>query len=393
MTDGINESNEDDFSNATSSTEDFFPAAAQTLPMELVLRILDAVALNCRDSCPARAVSLSLVSRAVRASVLPIIYDVLVLRIQSHDNDVGGWDDRGFDSVRVAFLSWLLCNPFAPPRRHIKHLVFHHSYMFSGSEIEPRTRAVADQDGSTSDASQAGVNQDPLPRWTLDNLVVAFPSDATELRIAGIQARVTHWLAGVVPHGDADWGSLSKRAVGLGNALHGGDPQSRNCVRIWTRPETADNQPLTASKLWAGALQYQQIDTANDNVGIAAPDDQRGVSVFIDLGEHEGFGELSDTLIDEMVAIFWNGGEDTYRVVLVYPTETQEEDLQLVARCLRTGPHHLAVELHERVYIAVSSWPDRSLMAKHPQSALARVIQLGVDPWEMGCRLVDFVLS
>jgi len=107
------------------------------LPIELFLDILHAaIVQNRRDELP-WCLSLSLISRTVRASVLPIVYENLFLDTTSRPgHEYTGRNGKEYKHVGLAFLSWLLHNPDAPPRRHIRHLIFRHEGGLSRRELK-----------------------------------------------------------------------------------------------------------------------------------------------------------------------------------------------------------------------------------------------------------------
>jgi len=355
--------------------------AASCLPIELVLHILELLAIELRDSNRAHAVSLSLVSRAVRKSILPLLYEVLVLRITGSGTGIVGWNGRKFDHIRLAFLSWLLCNPSVPPRHHIKHLVFHHSYMFSGRDLADR-----ENENASDSESESAL---PGRRWMIEDVIVTFPSDSTQLRMAGIHVRRVHWLTKYAPEGPMDL--LSTRAQLSGEALRDEDPLARNCLRFWTE-HIEGSETEQKPKLWTGVLQYQEIDPERGIAGRIASPDMRGIHIFLDIGAKDGFSELSSQLLEEIKSVFMADEKDVYQVVLVFAWDAPEEDLYKAARELHLNSGKHKERSLERIWLAKSTWANRCMMRSDPQTALARVIQIGLDPWDMGRRLSNFVV-
>jgi len=92
-------------------------SVAGELPIELVLSVVDhAIALH-RQEDPERSLSLSLVCRIVRASILPIVYKIVYIDIREKiKRDFTGWDGRIYQRPHFAFLSWLIHDPTGPPR-------------------------------------------------------------------------------------------------------------------------------------------------------------------------------------------------------------------------------------------------------------------------------------
>jgi len=108
------------------------------LPIELVLDIIrSAIVQNRMDELP-WCLSVSLVCHAVRASALPALYKVLFLStISAAGHAYTGWDGKEHKHVGPAFLSWLLHDRSAPPRRHIKDLIFRHQGILGRRELLP----------------------------------------------------------------------------------------------------------------------------------------------------------------------------------------------------------------------------------------------------------------
>lgn len=373
----IIEMQSDNFSTANFSSTDFSPAAAQILPMELVLRILDSLALENRDSHPAYAHSLSHVSRAVRTSVMPILYEVLVLNIRSSTGTIIGWDGRIFDHPAIAFLSWLLGDPSALPRRHVKHLVFNHSYAFSGSEIALPHRQ-SDDNRKRSPAAP-NPDHDSAPLWVLDSIIATFPSDIVSLRNAGIHARAVHWLAVMTPSIRPD--PLSSTALNIAARLYSVDPFAQSRVRFHTQPIHAVLSDRETDALWSTVVRYQEIDPAFNIGGPTKRQSVHGVRVFIDIDLEDGFAEIAGPLVNEIAAILDANPRTVKRVVLVCARDASHNVVRDLAGKLFVL---LPVYLHEHVWIARSSWPDRNFQNSDLLTTLGRLIQLGIDPWESG---------
>ena len=75
----------------------------QDLPIELVLRIIDILALDLRDSDPVRARSLVLISRSVRQNILPLLYEVFAVMIKA-PHRITGWDGESYSHPALSFL-------------------------------------------------------------------------------------------------------------------------------------------------------------------------------------------------------------------------------------------------------------------------------------------------
>jgi len=153
---------------------------AGNLPIELIWSILDAAIAQHRDAL-VWSPSLSLVCRSTREFVLPIVYEVVNLKVRDdHEHEFTGWDGRTHQDLHLAFLSWLLHDPTAPPRRHIKHLIFHSNDVSTANALE-----------WSSGSEIAGTTGDPGERLVVERLTVRFRSDASDLYHAGLRPRKT----------------------------------------------------------------------------------------------------------------------------------------------------------------------------------------------------------
>jgi len=89
--------------NRVASPESLFGC----MPMELILNIMDAAVVQHRRDNLCWSLTLSLVCSTVRATVLPIIYEVIFLDIEAdRQRDFVGWDGRTHKHAPLAFLSW-----------------------------------------------------------------------------------------------------------------------------------------------------------------------------------------------------------------------------------------------------------------------------------------------
>jgi len=140
--------------------------------MELILGIFEAAIAQYRRDQLHWGLSLSLVCRTVRIFILPITYEVLFLDINHHRKGAFiGWDGRAHEYPELAFLSWLIHDPSAPPRQHIKHLIFCHPTSFSQNDLQwagPR------------------VGSEPA-KWPFERLTIQYVQDLNALYGAGIR--------------------------------------------------------------------------------------------------------------------------------------------------------------------------------------------------------------
>jgi len=152
------------------------------LPIELVLHIIrSAIVQNRMDELP-WCLSVSLVCHAVRTSALPILYKVLFLStISAAGHAYTGWDGKEHKHVGLAFLTWLLHDRSAPPRHHIKHLMFRHQGVLGRGELLPaHPRAEAE-----------------AAEWPIQRLTVEHVDSMYSLRRMGLRPQQTFQIG---PH-------------------------------------------------------------------------------------------------------------------------------------------------------------------------------------------------
>jgi len=342
----------------------------QTLPIELVLRIIEALALDLCDSAPAHARPLFLISRAVRQSLLPLLYGALVIDADKTSRLVG----QPGAHPALSFLLWLLGTPSAEPRRHIKNLA-----LCTGSA------SVRHLFFSDTKASK--------PSWFLDNLILTTLGDAWYLERAGICTRAAHWIECIT--GDNFAESIARDVISLAPFIRQDSPKARGCLRISTRPASdtfgfvQTNRQKDALKGWAGAFQYLEMDPLQDYNVRELPIHSRGVFIFIDVGSVHGFGDFSVALLDEIALIFQNEVDETLHVVLVYPKGEKNVVIRDTAESLGA---RCAAQVHDRLWIASSS-ADRKLIARDPYLGIARAFQQGIDPWDTGRRITEIIVE
>ena len=159
-------------------------SVAIDLPIEIVLDILDAAIVLKTKADLSWSLSLSLVCRRVRACVLPIAYEVVYLDCRGYrEGGFTGWDGRLYKDPQLAFLSWLLHDPNAPPRQHIKHLIFRGKNSFNEEDI------------AWADEGKAAGTTDPMDEgWAVEQLSVRLHSLATKLYHMGLRPGKTFRL-------------------------------------------------------------------------------------------------------------------------------------------------------------------------------------------------------
>jgi len=363
---------------STSYTGNSSSDRLQTIPLELVLRIINILALDIRDYAPAYARSLFLISRAVRQSLLPLLYEV-VSTMATEPHLIIGWDGRPHTHPALSFLSWLLCNPSAEPRRHVKSLIFCHSYNFYPHEL-----GLA---GNTEPPEELSC------QWLLDNVIATHQWDARQLKLAGIHARAAHSLNGIMVDGLGT--SIGRGVVVFAVQLWDNAPQGRHYIRLFTEPAWDPLSPVPRSSfreisdIRSNAFLYRELDPQRQYDIREVPKDSRGVFIFIDLGSGDGFGEFSGVFLDEIALIFEKDTNAVFHVVLVYPKSEKDIVVDGVAEKLRA---HCGAQVHSRLWIARSS-TDRRLMTQDHHLWVARAIQQGIDPWETGRRVSEYILE
>ena len=359
-------------STSTGEPESSLTDSFQDLPIELVLRIIDILALDLRDSEPTRARSLVLISRSVRRNILPLLYEVFAVMIKAPLR-ITGWNGESYSHPALAFLSWLLCTPSAQPRWHIKVLIFCNPIEFWAAELAP--------------------NEDEAVTWLIDNLIVMHQWDARQLKSAGIHARSAHWLDRLVGTGLGY--SIRRDMTTFAISLWQEARESRSYIRLCTQPvgdllsPAPTDHEHDAFRSWSSAFQYQKLDPLRGYVAREVPNDSRGVFIFIDVGSDDGFGDLSVALLDDIAQIFENESDAVFNVVLVYSQEEKDTDISGAAEKLR---ERCAAQVHGQLWI-VRSTVDRKLIARDPYLGIARAFQQGIDPWETGRQISEVILG
>jgi len=347
------------------------PFSGLHLPIELVLRILELLASETRDSNQAYAHSLLLISRTARTSILPILYEELRIQFGFYDSNSEGWDGRTYQHPALAFLSWLLCNPSAPPRKHVSCITFQYRRAFGASELAGS--AYGREARSSNDGR-------PPPHWIVKDLIIPDISHGHELLKAGLHARTMHYLRESTA---VDTRHIAALFHGAQQVIKG--TFTRNYCRIYTQNSRSKNSWMDL----VAALVYQEFKPANSKIGgHAVPPDQRGAVVFFDLGLQEGFGSLSPSIMKEIGQVLTADWNHQYPVVLVLPSNATEKELQDTVCVLRQSDTLSA--FYDQLSVARSSWPNRVLMREGPQIAFARVLLQGINPWDTGCRLSDW---
>ena len=360
---------------STPATRILEETMALSLPIELVLDVLESAALNYRDTDRQWSLSLSLVSRTVRGIILPIVYEVLVIAIES---EIGtkcvGWNGREYSHPQLAFLSWLLHEADAPPRQHVKHLIFRHDSDFFATNIG---RESDDEDGTRR--SDNGMV--PL-RWEIDYLTVRYRLDATELFFAGIRPahafRVSVHSRNIVmtrPHLDLAGLSVQNN--------HGSVSVHR---RFWTSQTTYEGRQRRVSS----CAVFAAMDPGSSRmVFIPMNKEDRAAGRFwstMELGSENGAQELTSELLEEIANLLEtiSGAEVTLSCGTTYTAAGGVSVEQFIRN---TQQSKLVPHLSRLKVARGSSW-DFGLMSKDIYLAFARAVHSGRDIWDRGHPIV-----
>jgi len=195
--------------------------------MELVLGILDAAIVQHRRTDLFWSLMLSLVCSAVRASVLSIVYETIFLDVKTEkESKFVGWDNRIYQHAQLAFLSWLLNDSTAPPRQHIRHLIFQHNGQFPDDSIKWA--------GSRGESEHV--------EWPVELLTVRYLSDAACLYHAGLRPRRAVHIGAPCRKSDTLPSNLFEGAIRDAFLLIR-EYQSIKYVQTWAGPEPSPTQP------------------------------------------------------------------------------------------------------------------------------------------------------
>ena len=249
------------------------------LPPELMLQILDAAVLLQRDHDRSWSLSLSLVCRAVRSSIMPMLYEVLVLAIRP--SGPASWSDR-----RLKFLSWLLHDREAAPRRHVRHLVFTHGGSFWLTPPESVFPEDVVQD----------LEEPEMANWYIEQLTVRYREDAKQLFDIGLRPRV---INEVVPHVATRSESSHPVAALVRSALGIHDVTIPSRVRCWSWVGNERNKDDI------GCIVHCILDPSADMQPKRLPrrrekNGERSRFVMLELGTSDGALPLTYVLLDDI---------------------------------------------------------------------------------------------
>jgi len=348
---------------------------AGNLPMELVLGIMDAAIAQHRRGEFHWSLSLSLVCRTVRASVLPIMYEVIFLDVKSNrEGAFGGWDGEVYKHPELAFLSWLLHNPGAPPRQHIKHLVFRH-----------------DGDFSEEDLGWAGSLDGSKPaEWPVERMSARYLSDATCLYRAGLRPN---------------------RAFHVGSPSNNSDTMPSDLFSRMTLDVLPGTQYRTHSQLWAGkpddvvqdgekTTHIRQCCMTRSEIDpqaagfilagelVAGEQPTATILLTVQLVDGDYIQRFPEVLLAGLAAFLKEPGDA--RIVLACSHKYRIAG-QTLADFVRTGAaaaNFPQDAFKGRVRVSHFGWTPR-LMEDDMFHALAHELRSGGDPWDAGYGLAS----
>ena len=363
-------------------------ATAHNLPPELVLDILDIEITASRDRDATRARQLMLVSRAVRKLCLARLYEVLYINVRSgwHSATHEGWDGRRYRTRGLAFLSWLLHNPEAPPRRHVRHLVLNHDTHFTGVEVTAGSYSPGwGTPAGGVGAAIAGGNLWPS-LWTVPRLTIQDPSDAMTLMAAGIQStqvfvqdwtrtRDLHRMAGEVTSwpAAARWAQKRAAVFNLNHAYFRYFPQQIDSRdrdvddydddSDWGRPvDRSAPKCVLYSQLYG--TKHSGLDQMNNLA-------EGTFSFFIELDSSEATS--ASNLQSAIIDVLSDRSLARLHIVLVCEPTFRVEGTPMEELLIETQSYGLSREDLARVSISYRPWQNLDAFRLNPSLALARM--------------------
>jgi len=339
---------------------------AESLPMELVLSILDAALINGRVDDLRWCLSLSLVCRTVRAAVLPIVYEVISLDIRTQDRgSFTSWDCHPHTDPKLAFLSWLLHDTTAPPRQYVKHIIFRHDGHFSYKDLGWVGMGV------DSESSE----------WPFERLTARYHQDIKRLYRAGLRPQKVFHIgpssehSGILPSTDM-FACAIKEAV-LPRRLW------RHQL-AWPGKPHEDKISETASTKRAQQTCVLRGEMDPDSNGfIYNPSGQQAYPVYtVQLTSGDYLHQYPKLLLDGLMAAFKYSSDA--QVILACNIDYRIAD-QTIGDFIRSAvPATLPREaLEGRLRISHAGWTP--IVAQDDAFYnLAHTIRRGGDPWDMG---------
>ena len=327
--------------------------------MELVMNVVDAAVVQHRKDDLCWSLTLSLVCRTIRTCVLPALYEVLFLDIRSErEREFIGWDGQTHRHVELAFLSWLLHDPSAPPRRHVKHIVFRHDGQFNGEDI----KWIDSREASSS------------TEWLIERLTVRFVLDADGLYRAGLRSRKSFQIA-----------SPRRRSGSIG--VEGFERMVRIILRqldgshthTWaTRPEEVVEDGTVFTGITQSNMTQGEIDP---KTGASISEIGAGRRLTVQLEDGDYLQQYPDYLLTGLAAGLSTNLD--VQIVLACAADYRiggQTVVDFIRKAVPTSLPQAAVEGKLRVSHAA---PAR-LVESDMFLALAQALQCGGDPWDLG---------
>lgn len=347
------------------------------LPLELVLLIVEAAAVANRDNNLVWALSLSLISRAARACALPLLYGLLVIEIFGEiETPTTGWDRREYWHRKLALLSWLLCNPNAAPRSHIKQLIFRHDSAFDPSDIAEQSKSFS---------------------WEIDYLIVEYAADLESLLAAGLRGRR---VIQVDPYDDyLREGNQNVYSVRLGRFSF--SSTERVYISLWTCPADSDDSSDDTSEEFddrdpsgvparqsterrISLLIVRDLEPGTSYRHLEVPLERQGHFAFIELGSQHGYDDLTASLLLDITQV----GSDKFQFVLVCD-EAYTPGGRVLEQAVVESAAGLNQDIMDRLWIKRMRHDDRQRLLRDPFRTVARLASQGRDPRDSGRRWVD----
>ena len=351
-----------------------------SIPPELFLAIVDVSLEYTRNGDSTAARRFSCVCRALRAYTMPVIYEALI--ISSFDcrpaaaDASGPITDQDYDEDErrpLEFLSWLLLDPTAGPRKYIKYI------------------ALSCNDFSV-DSVRLDTELTHSEKWVVDRLTVRSCQDAIHLYKAGIQEREVQLLNTLeflsVPERDP----FKWIAPGSGH-LDDFNEDTRGHLRCWLSrmpvkevqkigyDDNLDNGPFLewASRTLEGVF-HRYLDPLDYHVNIAESDaHRRGQFFMIEVHGDQIIGK-PDVFVRSIASILEHRSQQ--RVVLVHAPDDVDAASQVTSIIL-AAKNMLAPNLISRLSVSHTSW-GRDHLLFDPIQAHCNLVRRGIDPWDEG---------
>jgi len=335
---------------------------ASILPMELVLAIVEAAILQHRVDNISWCLKLSLVCHAFRASVLPLAYEFHFLDVsESQAGEFIGWDGRTRKYSQTAFLSWLLHDPTAPPRRHIKHLIFSVNEHYVHRDMP-------------WDGPQAG-DTASKSRWPIEQLTSRDYPNAWNLYCAGIRPQKSRLLE-LMPY---DYEEVVP--VDIFTYLIEPTPLGSHSHIRTDEPVKSENGTFIDEILQERVTRRERFLTKRERAASATAAGTEAVTTVLTIHLHVGdyLHHFPDQFLEALLA------------VLVQRTDVEvvlacNVDYKIIGRTLAEFIHAAALPadaVKTRLRISHKAWMPRKA-AEDLFVALVKAELRGDDPWDGG---------